>query len=1362
MLLLERASLKVINGIVKKTYKMGISIFQNLKYVKKMVKSYNIFDESKPKQWLDKVISSLTGKVYLTCRYMNGILISLLLVQQNIERNPGERKNVNLEIVTYNCNGLQNKVKLGRVLNKAARMVENNSIVLLQETHIINDEDIRQRWRSNFEVNGNTTNRAGVITLFPLDYKPILTFKNVNGRYIISVLQNDRMKILVANVYLPNDHKESEDIVVEIYEKILEIVEIHPDAYIVLGGDMNTCIGINDSMNRAGSKIEEKVSEKISNYNQICNLTDGYRVKHEEGGYTWSRGICYSRLDYIFISDELRNNLVEAKIDWAFDQSDHAAVKVGFTFLNTIVKGPGLPKININVLDDPKVKQRIESEINEQLGQMPSQWDPHLKLEFMKVAIRSVFAQQTSVRKTLLRTEIEETESAVNVIEEFRLEIMNKSNVDRDEQISNIDIARIGLKSRLVNLRKEENDLKEFKSRAKWFEFGEKSNKHFLNLEKSRERQKLISVIENDGIKYTGQKQISQGIRDFYSKLYEKNNMNSVEADIDNSFFEHCPSLNERERVHLDREITLEELELALSSCKDSAPGSDGIPYSVYKHFWKSLGPIIKNAWDHSIQTGKMPSSHRESVITLLPKEGKDLKEIKNWRPIALSNCDAKIITKALAGRMSTILDSIIDPAQTAYVKGRSVMDNIRCNLFLKKYCKNHNIDACLTSLDAKKAFDSVDHNYIDKVLSKYGFGNKFRKYFKIIYTDLKSKVMVNGYLTEEFNIERGVKQGDALSCAIFILCIDPLIRNMNRNEKIKMIDISPNKSGNKIKHKASGYADDISVVTLNDRESIEEIFNEYQRLTKHSGLELNAEKTEILQLNNDRVNKYEVKYGGKINMIKCVDRIKICGINFCKDLNEEYKMNVTDKIIKFEYKLKPWLHRYLTFEGKVLIIKTFGLSQLIYNMQCVFFEESQLREIESKMFCFLWAKNSGGKKPIDRIKRKVMKSNYDEGGLKVTDVECLDKALKLKQYIRANNVKHNIGIIQEKCREASGASKGISESLKITNLEDVTKVAQITINLISKHSDQASINLDESEDSEIINYKIKRIAATNISTYLEKNRKVMAICIYKKLRKEGIRNLIDLLRENEIENNNDRKKRITLVLSSFPKIMKEIAIKFTNDDEVDEDELLLILDSKNDTLIPINNITTKEIQVILKTVLNRIEKADFMNKLNAEYFEVENIMKFRESCKNAKLRNIYFRAIHNDFFSNDRMMKFKMTDSNKCSRCEEIETSKHLLWDCREAKRIWEVFNEVIKEQTTLTERVQKYEDIFQMYENKVLNMIKVKIIQQSIQIKRISRWTTQAGIDLIKDLKIVEEYGAKKSHKMVQHNLRWNRFKI
>ena len=48
------------------------------------------------------------------------------------------------------------------------------------------------------------------------------------------------------------------------------------------------------------------------------------------------------------------------------------------------------------------------------------------------------------------------------------------------------------------------------------------------------------------------------------------------------------------------------------------------------------------------------------SVITLLPKEGKDAKDIKNWRPITLTNCDAKIITKALVIRMNKVMDEKI------------------------------------------------------------------------------------------------------------------------------------------------------------------------------------------------------------------------------------------------------------------------------------------------------------------------------------------------------------------------------------------------------------------------------------------------------------------------------------------------------------------------------------------------------------------------------------------------------------------------------------------------------------------------------------------------------------------------------
>ena len=69
----------------------------------------------------------------------------------------------------------------------------------------------------------------------------------------------------------------------------------------------------------------------------------------------------------------------------------------------------------------------------------------------------------------------------------------------------------------------------------------------------------------------------------------------------------------------------------------------------------KILNPKIVNffldAWNFSCMKGVMPPSHKESIITLLPKEGKNIKNIKNWRPISLSYCDSKIITKALAWR---------------------------------------------------------------------------------------------------------------------------------------------------------------------------------------------------------------------------------------------------------------------------------------------------------------------------------------------------------------------------------------------------------------------------------------------------------------------------------------------------------------------------------------------------------------------------------------------------------------------------------------------------------------------------------------------------------------------------------------
>jgi hypothetical protein len=122
-------------------------------------------------------------------------------------------------------------------------------------------------------------------------------------------------------------------------------------------------------------------------------------------------------------------------------------------------------------------------------------------------------------------------------------------------------------------------------------------------------------------------------------------------------------------------ELSEGDLLKALKMCVDLAPGPDGIPYSTYKKLWDIAGPFIINSWKHSCNSGVLPGSHGDSVMTLLPKEGKDTKDIKNWRPVTLSNCDSKIITKALALRMSKALGELEDPNQTEYINGRSVTD---------------------------------------------------------------------------------------------------------------------------------------------------------------------------------------------------------------------------------------------------------------------------------------------------------------------------------------------------------------------------------------------------------------------------------------------------------------------------------------------------------------------------------------------------------------------------------------------------------------------------------------------------------------------------------------------------------------
>ncbi len=162
--------------------------------------------------------------------------------------------------------------------------------------------------------------------------------------------------------------------------------------------------------------------------------------------------------------------------------------------------------------------------------------------------------------------------------------------------------------------------------------------------------------------------------------------------------------------------------------------------------------------------------------------------------------------------------------------------------------------------------------------------------------------------------------------------------------------------------------------------------------------------------------------------------------------------------------------------------------------------------------------------KGIDRIKRSILKNDIPEGGLNITDVECLNSSLKLRQFIRANKSRHPIKAIQGYCMEQMGYKCDIQQEYdKITKKEEVTRVAQITINNLCDYTRSTiTNNLDKyTNDINAVNF----IAATRINTYLLRKNKKLVHCVYIPLRNEGMDFLHEICQEEETERDRDKLK---------------------------------------------------------------------------------------------------------------------------------------------------------------------------------------------------------------------------------------------
>ena len=217
------------------------------------------------------------------------------------------------------------------------------------------------------------------------------------------------------------------------------------------------------------------------------------------------------------------------------------------------------------------------------------------------------------------------------------------------------------------------------------------------------------------------------------------------------------------------------------------------------------------------------------------------------------------------------------------------------------------------------------------------------------------------------------------MSGVLFVLGIELLSRSIKNNPTIKGIQVN--------KHE---YADDTTVF-VRDLDSVTSLLRVLNDFKEHSGLEINTTKTEAMCLAEWKV-KTDEPFGFKWPK----EPINVLGVFFSYNQEGANKLNFGEKILNLEKTLNTWQRRNLTLYGKINIVKTLGLSKLIYSASVLPVPDRSIQDINKLIFNFIWA----AKPP--KIKRNtIIGENWKNGELKMSDFKIMEKALKISWVYR-------------------------------------------------------------------------------------------------------------------------------------------------------------------------------------------------------------------------------------------------------------------------------------------------------------------------------------------------------------------------
>lgn len=369
--------------------------------------------------------------------------------------------------------------------------------------------------------------------------------------------------------------------------------------------------------------------------------------------------------------------------------------------------------------------------------------------------------------------------------------------------------------------------------KCEWHEYGEKSSKIILNLEKTRAIQNQTRLLKVNEHELKEKEKINNELHQFYQNLFSKNINNSQEKIVNYLNNTDTSKLSNEQREQCEGKLRESEVREALSKMENNKlPGNNGLTKEFYEALWLEIKNPVLKSFKKAFFSKELSISQKQAVIKLIEKKDRDKHFIKNWRPISLLNIDGKLVSKVLAKRIKKLLPFLISSNQTAYVENRYISEGGRLFSDILEITDLLKIDGLLVTLDIEKAFDSIDHMILINTLENFSFGKDFIRWIKILLKNQESCI-INGTTTKNFKLNRGTCQGNPISAYLFILVLEVVVILIKANNDIKGLTIF---SYNFL---YTAYADD-NTFFLKNQKSVLELLKVFDEFSLFQGLRPN------------------------------------------------------------------------------------------------------------------------------------------------------------------------------------------------------------------------------------------------------------------------------------------------------------------------------------------------------------------------------------------------------------------------------------------------------------------------------------------------------------------------------------------